>query len=302
VLLVTYQARLFDYTQLSDPLPKHPKPRISAQSHTLYLSNFPCGKKMIARIVLWLALAGLVLVASTPVHGVITDTEKTEILNVFNQARRTTVVPAADMKILEWDEGLAKQAQDFTDACERGWRPLKNAYFAYWDRAVDPVGVAKWRTWRMAPFYDYQSGGCINTVQSNATCRHPDNYEAIVIAQSEKVGCGMTTCFPEEGRKANFHACVIGGRRPRGKPWKIGPPCSACPPGFTYCLEGLCSRFPGTPKPSKSPSTSTPSRNPTRYPTRQPTPLPTKFPTRAPTKFPTRAPGTRAPTPRRRRG
>lgn len=232
--------------------------------------------KMIA--IVYLALMAFVM----PSLAQITDSQKIQILNVFNQARRTTVLPAANMKIMEWDDGLAQQAQAFTDACQPVWHPLKGAFFAYWDRMPDPVAVAKFRTLRMAPYFDYYTGGCINTPQSNATCRHPENYESIVLATNERVGCGMTYCWPADGPKARFHACAIGnvaGASSKPKyPWTLGTPCSACPTGWNYCLNGLCSKFPGTSQPSQAPVTSKRSQAPTKYPTRNPGT--TKSPTR----------------------
>jgi hypothetical protein len=90
----------------------------------------------------------------------ILEWQKSAILDVFNEARRTTVVPAANMKELKWDEDLAAQAQAFTNDCQPPGasfgRPVVGGWLAYWDHMPNPVAVAKWRTLRMAPYYDYE--------------------------------------------------------------------------------------------------------------------------------------------------
>lgn len=222
------------------------------------------------------------------------------MLAVINQARGTTTLPAANMKQMEWDNNLATMAQQFTNGCGCNWRRYDNAFLAWCDRMPDPVAVVKWRLLRMAPFYDFNTGQCINTTKSAEICRHPDNYEAMVYANTERVGCAMTQCWPDDGPKSLFHACIVGGTRPRqaGHPFTAGPRCSQCDTanGWKYCVDGLCSKTPPTNKPSMVPTTSKPTPSPTKFPT-------TRFPTTAsPTVFPTRFPGsTSAPT-RKKRG
>ena len=227
--------------------------------------------------------------------------QKKAIIDVLNEARSTTVVPASNMKMFEWDESLAQLAQQFTNQCECKWKRYSNAFVAWCDRMPSPVAVAKWRTLRMAPYYDFETGQCINSTKSKEICRHPDNYEAMIYAHTERVGCAMTLCWPEAGNKALFHSCVVGGKRPskRGHPFKVGERCSDCDVanGWKYCVDGLCSKVPPTAKPTKSPTTSKPTRSPTRFPTRNPTKYPTsRAPTQFPTKKPTKTPTSKAPT------
>jgi hypothetical protein len=194
-----------------------------------------------------LSIVNIILLTQTTITtAILTPTQKQQMLDVFNLARSTTVVSAANMKKLRWDDAIAVEAQAYTDKCLVVWAHFNNppSIFAYRDHARDPVGVAKWRTLRMAPFYNYTSGGCINTPKSHEICRHPENYQNLVLANSERVGCGMTVCGP--GPKGVFHACLIGNEkgasssRQRGQPWKIGPRCSQCPVGWGGCEKGLC--------------------------------------------------------------
>jgi hypothetical protein len=235
---------------------------------------------------------------STECRAQLTDVEKKRMLATFNEARGTTEVSASDMKMLVWDDDIAKQAQAYTDQCENIYKPLNGAWLAYWDRTnrPEPVKIAWWRTLRVAPYYDYETGGCTNETGWDTYCRHPENYEAIVLARNERIGCGMTVCRPGEP-KGIFYACAVDGNRNRPRyAWTKGERCSACPAGFNYCVDGLCSKYAATSKPTQSPTTSKPTRSPTKFPTRTPSKFPTRKPTRAPTKVPTRAPSTRKPT------
>ena len=250
-------------------------------------------------------VVAMLLLACSSSMAALTEKQKVEILNIFNKARSTTVVSASNMKMLAWDERIGWQMQNYTDKCSIDWQRFNDppSYFFYRDHAADPVGVAHWRTLRMAPFYDLETGLCINTTQSNKICRIPEIYERGIVANLETVACGVTRCGP--GAKGVFHACALGGTAPSGKrqkPFIPGPRCSACPSGWNYCVDGLCSKIPGTNKPTKSPTTAKPTKQPTKFPTKRPT---SKRPTKAPTtrqptsKRPTKAPTTKQPTSKR---
>lgn len=215
-----------------------------------------------------------------PLNG-LTPKEKVEMLYVFNKARAQTVVKAANMKKMSWDDDIANEMQAYVSKCSFGmptrhptmrptniigrilqegdgdaddrrviaWsssssgRDLRGSPFAYRDRAYDPVGVALWRTWRMAPYYDFETGRCIDTPKSREICRHPDNYENIVLSGNERVGCGKFVCGP--GPKGVHHACSVAGSgyvSPHA--WTPGDRCSKCPAKWPHCDHGLCSRTP----------------------------------------------------------
>jgi len=270
------------------------------------------------RLVMFITAIVNMVNAAAPL--VMTELQKQQVLAVFNLARRTTNPQASNMKMLKWDENLALEAQAFTDVCQPDGAtsgiPLKNGKFAYWDHQhrPDPVGIAKWRTLRMAPFYDYEGDKCIDTPQSLEICRHPENYRNLVQAKRERVGCSMTDCrsYDPAARRGFFFACIVDSGTPSSIPaWASGKPCSACQTGWDYCADGLCSKDPFTSRPSQAPSTTKPSKSPTRFPskspvssrptksptkrtkgpTRAPVPLPTKKPTRTPVRAPTKKQG-----------
>jgi len=215
-----------------------------------------------------IAVATVVLaIVGSTVSAILTDLQKKQILAAFNKARATTTLPAANMKILDWDERIAQQMQTYTDFCNIDWEEFDDppSYFFYRDHAPDPVGVANWRTNRMAPYYDYETGGCTNTSQSKKNCMHPEIYERGIVADLETVGCGVTRCGP--GNKGVFHACALGGRSGVTRhPFIIGERCSQCPTGWDYCIKGLCSKVEATPEPTPQPI---PTKVPTSYPTRR---------------------------------
>jgi hypothetical protein len=121
-------------------------------------------------------------------------------------------------------------------------------------------------------FHFLQTGGCIDTPQSLEICRHPENYEAMVLADIERVGCGMTNCQWMTPGKGYFHACIVNGRRARPRyAWVQGPRCSKCPAGWNYCHDGLCSKDAPTSAPTRIPTANRPTGSPTRFPTKFPT-------------------------------
>jgi hypothetical protein len=69
--------------------------------------------------------------------------EQQQMVDVINQARATTVLPAANMKVMEWDDSLAALAQDFTNQCACSWKQYKNAFLSWCDEMPDPVSVVK---------------------------------------------------------------------------------------------------------------------------------------------------------------
>jgi len=233
-------------------------------------------------------------IVNEQVNAVLTQAEKVGILAVFNRARATTVVSAANMKMLVWDDAIAAQMQNYTDGCVVNGPVAENpvSYFAYRDSASSPIVVAEYRTLYDGPYYDYQTGLCVNTTEAKKKCEFPEIYERLMVATIERVGCGMTSCGKKItlGPTGIFDACAIGGTQNTNLqyPWIAGTRCSQCPEGFNYCINGLCSRIPATSKPTKSPVTSKPSRTPTRYPTKKPT---TRKPSRGPTRYPTKKSG-----------
>ena len=204
--------------------------------------------------------------------GLLTQNQKMQILAVFNKARATTRVPAADMKRLEWDEEIAALMQYYTDGCVSDHQEFYNppAFFLYRDQGKDPVKVAKFRTLRMAPYFNLNTSSCIDTPKSRRICRHPTLYAKVNYAENERVGCGMTVCG--KGAKKIFHACAVRVVPLNYTPilaWTPGPRCSKCPTGYEFCLGGLCSKHP-TSAPSKNPITSRPTKSPTMRPTKSP--------------------------------
>lgn len=209
------------------------------------------------------------ILSSTGVNGFLNAKQKVAMLAIFNKARATTSLSASNMKMLAWDDALASQMENYTLKCGMSYQVLKSppAYFFYRDAARDPVGVAQWRTLRMAPYYNFSSADCMNTTQSLKICRHPEIYARGLNAEVERVGCGMTICGPKP--KDVYHACAFGkGNFPENpkKPFVTGPRCSQCPTGYPFCDNGLCAKNAPTAIPSISP---TRSKAPTTFPTRR---------------------------------
>jgi hypothetical protein len=208
-----------------------------------------------SKSVKYIVLMFMVLLVSTitTTNAALSSLQKQQILQAFNLARSTTKVPAANMKKLEWDDVISSFMQNYTNKCSTDWQEFNDPpmYFAYRDRAADPVGVAKWRTLRMAPYYNIETGGCTNTTMSRKICRNPEIYERLIVANIERVGCGYTRCG--RGPKNVYHACSIAKiDLPPSSDRTVFPfiraasndlRCSQCPVGWQGgCVNGLCTR------------------------------------------------------------
>jgi len=210
---------------------------------------------------------------SSACHAVMTESQKHQILNIANNARSNTAIPAANMKILRWDDHIADQMQNYTNNCwsiNRGQDPP--TYFLLNDHSPDPVRVATTRMVGMERLFDLETGGCKNTTKPGIQkCRHPEVYGRVIQAGIERIGCGMTNgCAPGDNGVRNVISCAIGKGDDTEtiEPFIPGPRCSQCPAGWNFCIRGLCSKVAGTNTPTLSPVTRKPTKQPTRRPTR----------------------------------
>lgn len=233
------------------------------------------------------------------VQAQLTAEQKQDIVDVLNTARATTALPATNMRELKWNESLAELMQNYTNTCHFYLTPaagppkIKNVIYLYRDEGLDPVKIVTTRTVRVGPYYNYETGHCINSTDSKRYCCYPSQYAKSMIAESMHVGCGMTQCGP--GPKGTIHACATYvEKKTGGYPFAVGEGaarCSACPKTHTFCnLKGLCSETSGKPTVAPTFKTVKPTALPTKFPTRKPTGTPTSKPTRFPTAKPTLKP------------
>lgn len=141
--------------------------------------------------------------------------------------------PAADLRAFGWMHRLAKHAEDIQKRmCERkeveeAWKPtVMPDFFVASQRTV--VGAAN---------------ATIGTLLSKITALGPTlkdfKRQPLVLADYVRLGCAMLHC---DGQK--LLTCVYGSERnvqPSSfeRPYTPGQPCSRCPPGNNFCMNGL---------------------------------------------------------------
>ncbi|XP_024435460.2 GLIPR1-like protein 1 [Desmodus rotundus] len=167
-----------------------------------------------------------------------------ECVAAHNEMRGQVQPPAADMKYMTWDEGLAKTAKAWANKCKFSHNNcLKQSYKCHptfefigeniWIGGL-PIfkpkfAIASW--YHEKKFYNYSSLHC------SKVCGH---YTQIVWANSHKVGCAVTVC-PKLGRaETSIFVCDYGpaGNYINTLPYKRGAPCSLC--GGETCENKLC--------------------------------------------------------------
>ncbi|XP_032710652.1 GLIPR1-like protein 1 [Lontra canadensis] len=191
---------------------------------------------------------GLCLVASKSSAKVpaITDQRfKDECVKSHNELRGKVWPPAADMKHMSWDDGLAKVAKAWANKCKFehnsclsipfGCYPNykflgENIWFGGLSIFSPKSAVTAW--FNETAFYDYDNLSC------SKVCGH---YTQVVWANSYKVGCAVTVCPGFEGYETAMFICNYGpaGNYPNQPPYTKGISCSLCAEEET-CIKNLC--------------------------------------------------------------
>ncbi|XP_012623892.1 GLIPR1-like protein 1 isoform X2 [Microcebus murinus] len=178
-------------------------------------------------------------------------------LRAHNQWRGRVEPPAADMKFMSWDAGLAKMAKAWANKCIFQHNScLDQSYGCY--AAFEYVGENIWlggtriftpnaaiTSWyNETEFYDFDSLSC------SKVCGH---YTQLVWAKSSNVGCAATMCPNLGGPSTAIFVCNYGpaGNFANMPPYTRGEPCSLCS-AKERCITKLC-RLPKLLLPSVNP-------------------------------------------------
>ncbi|XP_037000614.2 GLIPR1-like protein 1 [Artibeus jamaicensis] len=161
-----------------------------------------------------------------------------------NEMRGQVQPPAADMKYMTWDEGLAKTAKAWANKCKfihngcmsKSYKchPTfefigENIWIGSLSTFTPKSVIASW--YSENKFYNYSS------LQCSKVCGH---YTQVVWANSYKVGCAITLC-PNLGKaEISIFVCDYGpgGNYMKTLPYKKGTPCSMC--NEETCENKLC--------------------------------------------------------------
>nr|KAF6495021.1 GLIPR1 like 1 [Rousettus aegyptiacus] len=191
---------------------------------------------------------GLCLVASksSPRTPTITDQNFIDhCVNVHNEFRGQVEPPAADMKHMTWDEGLAKVAEAWAKQCKFQHNSCigksfechptfqyigENIWLGGLSIFSPKSAILAW--YNESKIFDY------NTLSCSGVCGH---YTQVVWASSYKVGCAVKMCPDLGNADTAIFVCDYGpaGNFPNMPPYTQGEPCSLCEEKET-CEHKLC--------------------------------------------------------------
>ncbi|XP_072206515.1 peptidase inhibitor R3HDML [Excalfactoria chinensis] len=176
------------------------------------------------------------------------------ILDYHNQVRAQVSPPAANMEYMVWDERLARAAEAWAARCvwEHGPPQLMkyvgqnlSIHSGRYRSVVDMV-----RSWHQEQqHYSFPHPRECNprcpSKCSSSVCSH---YTQMVWASSNRLGCALQACsnvhvWGSTWRRTVLLVCnyAIKGNWIGEAPYKIGRPCSACPPAYGgVCSNNMC--------------------------------------------------------------
>ncbi|VTJ63616.1 Hypothetical predicted protein [Marmota monax] len=187
----------------------------------------------------------------------ISQNDMIAILDYHNQVRGKVFPPAANMEYMVWDENLAKSAEAWAATCIWDHGPSYLLRFLGQNLSVR-TGRYRSILQLVKPWYDEVKDYAFPYPQDcnprcpmrcfGPMCTH---YTQMVWATSNRIGCAIHTCqnmnvWGSVWRRAVYLVCNYA---PKGNwigeaPYKVGVPCSSCPPSYGgSCTDNLC--FPG---------------------------------------------------------
>uniref|UniRef100_A0A4W3GME1 Peptidase inhibitor 15a n=1 Tax=Callorhinchus milii TaxID=7868 RepID=A0A4W3GME1_CALMI len=184
----------------------------------------------------------------------ISQNDMSVILDYHNKVRGQVFPPAANMEYMVWDENLAKSAESWAATCIWDHGPPYLLRFLGQNLSVRS-GRYRNILQLIKPWYDeVKDYGFPYPRDCNPRCPLKcsgpvcTHYTQMVWATSNRVGCAIHTChnmnvWGSTWRRAVYLVCNYS---PKGNwigeaPYKVGVPCSACPPSYGgFCNNNLC--------------------------------------------------------------
>ncbi|XP_039982308.1 peptidase inhibitor 15-A [Xiphias gladius] len=184
----------------------------------------------------------------------ISQNDMLAILDYHNKVRGKVFPPASNMEYMVWDDTLAKTAEDWAHACLWEHGPPHLLRFLGQNLSVR-TGRYRSILQLVKPWYDEVKDYSFPYPQDcnprcplrcyGPMCTH---YTQMVWATSNKVGCAVHTChninvWGAVWKRATYLVCNYS---PKGNwigeaPYKVGVPCSACPPSYGgSCSNNMC--------------------------------------------------------------
>lgn len=185
------------------------------------------------QVIPWMKAMPLIKGKSVP----LTEEDKEEIVMLHNAYRRNATPPAANMRMMQWDEDLAEVAQAYGNLCkmEHGL-PDYPEYHSETGQSLykgqsNLTSRGIWLWYDERRFLDFRSLNC-----SISECGH---YIQLMWAMTYLVGCALSQC----GRSVYMFTCHY---YPQGyvsgvQPYLVGKPCSLCADEIGgFCLNDMC--------------------------------------------------------------
>ncbi|KAG9278387.1 peptidase inhibitor 15 [Astyanax mexicanus] len=203
------------------------------------------------------SLPGLANLPKSRKKRYISQNDMIAILDYHNKVRANVFPPAANMEYMVWDESLARSAEAWAAACI--WDHGPPYLLRYLGQNLS-VRTGNYRSilQLVKPWYD-EVKDYVFPYPRDCNPRCPmrcygpmcTHYTQMVWATSNRVGCAINVCYNmvvwgSVWREATYLVCNYS---PKGNwigeaPYKVGAPCSACPPSYGgSCSNNMC--FPG---------------------------------------------------------
>ncbi|XP_043921772.1 peptidase inhibitor 15 isoform X2 [Protopterus annectens] len=184
----------------------------------------------------------------------ISPNDMVAILDYHNQVRGKVFPPASNMEYMVWDENLAKIAEAWAATCIWDHGPSYLLRFLGQNLSVR-TGRYQSILQLVKPWYDEVKDYAFPYPQEcnprcplrcyGPMCTH---YTQMVWATSNRIGCAINTCYNMNVWGVVWPRAVylVCNYSPKGNwigdaPYKVGVPCSACPPSYGgSCSNNLC--------------------------------------------------------------
>eukprot|EP00057_Strongylocentrotus_purpuratus_P021137 XP_011675611.1 PREDICTED: peptidase inhibitor 16-like [Strongylocentrotus purpuratus] len=148
---------------------------------------------------------------------------------------------ASNMVVLQWNDEIAKDAQDWADQCIFAHNPSEDRKTDQWDWVGQNMAMGYGHSLNIyidmwndeKKHYNHATHKC----DRGAVCGH---YTQLAWAYTEFIGCGWTDCI-KEGYDIFVCHYGPGGNYASVRPYVEGTSCSRCPAGYRGgCADNLC--------------------------------------------------------------
>ncbi|XP_053918342.1 cysteine-rich venom protein TEL1-like [Cuculus canorus] len=163
-----------------------------------------------------------------------------QILEQFNEIRRSVVPPARNMLQMVWSEKAARNAQKWANMCEMRVSPRDQRVLDGVICGENILLSSNPKTWPEAiQVWNSQSSNFKYGYGATTKNANIESYTQLIWYNSYEVGCGVAYCPKDQF--SYFYVCQYcpagNNAMQIATPYKSGPKCADCP---GHCNKGLC--------------------------------------------------------------